>query len=165
MCTHRMPTHPLPFLLSLREARQVEIIWTPPSHWDRRAIQPNHIKFRICSALEPMWTLPKNESAELTQGALQLVHYFKCVYLPNSPTPGAVWLVTFRLGMGKSLTIFYSVPTGLQSGGPGTTAHASASTSAASRLGTCTHLQPRFCTSYFHKTHAIKLTLWIRPGM
>ena len=44
---------------------------------------------------------------------------------------------------------FNSVPTGLQSGGPGTTAHASASTSAASRLGTCTHLQPRFCTSYW----------------
>jgi hypothetical protein len=39
-----------------------EIIWTrkygnsPPPYWDRRATQPNHIKFRICSALAPMWT-------------------------------------------------------------------------------------------------------------
>jgi hypothetical protein len=33
--------------------------------WDRRAIQPNLIKFRTCSALAPMWTPPINESAEL----------------------------------------------------------------------------------------------------
>jgi hypothetical protein len=26
----------------------------PPFHWDRRVIQPNHIKFRICSALAQM---------------------------------------------------------------------------------------------------------------
>jgi hypothetical protein len=26
----------------------------PPLHWDRRAIQPNHMKFRTCSALAPM---------------------------------------------------------------------------------------------------------------
>ncbi len=37
-------------------------------HWDRRAIQPNHIKFRTCSALAPMWTPPIKESAELTRG-------------------------------------------------------------------------------------------------
>ncbi len=28
-----------------------------PRHWDRRAIKPNHIKFRTCSA---MWSPPKN---------------------------------------------------------------------------------------------------------
>ncbi len=32
--------------------------------------EPNHIKFRTCSALAPMWTTRINESAELTQGAL-----------------------------------------------------------------------------------------------
>jgi hypothetical protein len=26
------------------------IYYPPPTHWDRRAIQPNHIKFRTCSA-------------------------------------------------------------------------------------------------------------------
>ncbi len=26
----------------------------PPLNWDRRTIQPNHIKFRTCSALEPL---------------------------------------------------------------------------------------------------------------
>ncbi len=31
----------------------------PPSpHWDGRAIQPNHIEFRTCSALAPMLTQP-----------------------------------------------------------------------------------------------------------
>jgi hypothetical protein len=43
---HKVPTPP-----PLREGRQVEIIIPPPPHWDRRAIQPNHIKFRTCSAL------------------------------------------------------------------------------------------------------------------
>ncbi len=66
---HNVPT-PLP----LREGRQAEIIWTrklpPPPHWDRRAIQPNHIKFRTFSALAPIWTTPINESSELTRGAL-----------------------------------------------------------------------------------------------
>ncbi len=47
-----------------------EEITPPPPHWDRRAMQPNHIKFRTCSALAPMLTPPVNESAELTQGAL-----------------------------------------------------------------------------------------------
>jgi hypothetical protein len=28
--------------------------YPPPPHWDGRAIQPNHIKFRTCSALAPM---------------------------------------------------------------------------------------------------------------
>ncbi len=32
-----------------------------------QAIQPNHIKFRTCSALAPMWTSPINENDELTQ--------------------------------------------------------------------------------------------------
>jgi hypothetical protein len=31
-----------------------EKITPPPPHWDRRAIQPNHFKFRTCSALSPM---------------------------------------------------------------------------------------------------------------
>ncbi len=47
----RPPPPPLP----LREERQVEIIWTrkfklpPLPRWDRRAIQPNHIKFMTCA--------------------------------------------------------------------------------------------------------------------
>jgi hypothetical protein len=39
----------------------------------RRAIQPNHIKFRTCSALAPMRTPHKNESAELTQGGQSIM--------------------------------------------------------------------------------------------
>ncbi len=65
---HRVPTHP-----PLREGRQVEISWTrklPPS-----SLLPNHIKFRTCSALAPMWTPPINESAELVQGVLNLIQY------------------------------------------------------------------------------------------
>jgi hypothetical protein len=42
----------------------------PPPSWDRRTIQPNHIKFRTCSALSPMWIPPTNESAEINHGAL-----------------------------------------------------------------------------------------------
>jgi hypothetical protein len=49
--------------------------YPPPPHWNRRAIQPNHVKFRTCSALAPKWTPPINESAELTQGALKLIQY------------------------------------------------------------------------------------------
>ncbi len=53
---HRVPT---PTPLPLREGRQVGIILNeeiapPPPHWDRQAIQPNHFKFRTCSALVPM---------------------------------------------------------------------------------------------------------------
>ncbi len=64
----------------LSEGRQVEIIWTrklPPSSplWDRRAILPNHIKLRTCSALAPILIPPVNESAKLTQGALLLILY------------------------------------------------------------------------------------------
>ncbi len=44
--------------------------YPPTPHWYIRAIQPNHIKFRTCSALAPMWTPAIDESAELTQGAL-----------------------------------------------------------------------------------------------
>jgi hypothetical protein len=40
--------------------------YPPPTHWDIRAIQPNHIKFRTWTALAPMWTPLINESAELT---------------------------------------------------------------------------------------------------
>ncbi len=47
-----------------------EEITPPPPLWDRREIQPNHIKFRTCSALAPMWTPSINGSAELTHGAL-----------------------------------------------------------------------------------------------
>jgi hypothetical protein len=47
-----------PPLLPLCEGRQVEIFerenYPPPPHWDRRAIQPNHIKFMPSSALAPM---------------------------------------------------------------------------------------------------------------
>ncbi len=53
----RTGCRPPPLPLREAEGRQVEIIWTrklpPPPHWDRRAIKPNHIKFRICSALAP----------------------------------------------------------------------------------------------------------------
>jgi hypothetical protein len=47
---HRVPT---PTPLPLREERQ-QGNYPPPPHWDRRAIQPNLIKFRACSALAPM---------------------------------------------------------------------------------------------------------------
>ncbi len=66
--TECRPTPPLP----LREGRQVEINWARKlplsSPLGRRAILPNHIKFRTYSALAPMWTPPINESAELTSG-------------------------------------------------------------------------------------------------
>ncbi len=65
--THRGPT-PLPSSMRGKSGRNHlnEVITSLlPS-----GIQPNHIKFRTCSALAPMWTPPINESAELTQGAL-----------------------------------------------------------------------------------------------
>jgi hypothetical protein len=45
-----------PFLFGGKAGRNHlnEEITPPPPHWDRRAIQPNHIKFRTCSALAPM---------------------------------------------------------------------------------------------------------------
>ncbi len=53
--------HPPPLPLSPR--RQVEIIWKqanypPTPHWDRRAIEPNRIKFMSSFAVAPMWTPP-----------------------------------------------------------------------------------------------------------
>ncbi len=47
---------PPPFLYVQRgRQKSVERRNYPPSpHWDRRGIQPNHIKFRTCSALAPM---------------------------------------------------------------------------------------------------------------
>ncbi len=54
---HRVPTPPLP--LRVGKAGR-KIIWKrklpPPPRWERRSIQPNHIKFRTCSAVAPMWT-------------------------------------------------------------------------------------------------------------
>jgi hypothetical protein len=43
--------------------------YPPPPHWDRRVIQPNHIKFRTCRDLALMRTPPINGSTELTRGA------------------------------------------------------------------------------------------------
>jgi hypothetical protein len=64
--SHRVPTPP-----PLR--RQVEIIRN--YHPSSPLGQPNHIKFRPCSALAPMLSPPINESAELTQRDLLLIHY------------------------------------------------------------------------------------------
>ncbi len=53
-------------------------VCTPPPHWDRRAIQPNRIKFRTCSALAALRRCelpPINESAELARGTLYLIQY------------------------------------------------------------------------------------------
>ncbi len=46
-----------------------EEISCPLPHWDRRAIQPNHIKSKTCRDLGPMWTPPIHESAELTRAS------------------------------------------------------------------------------------------------
>ncbi len=66
---------PPPFLNA--PGRQVEINWTrkypPPPYWDRRAVQPNHIKFRTCSGLPPMWNPPINLSVELIRGPSRLI--------------------------------------------------------------------------------------------
>ncbi len=59
-----------------------EEITPPPPHWDRRETLPKHIKFRTCDALAPMLPPPINESAELTQGALQLIHYSEAAIHP-----------------------------------------------------------------------------------
>jgi hypothetical protein len=46
---------PLPLHVArARKNHLNEEIIPPPPHWDRRAILPNHIKFRTCSALAPM---------------------------------------------------------------------------------------------------------------
>jgi hypothetical protein len=69
---HRVPT-PIPFFSTRGRAignHLNEEIAPSPTHWDRQAIQPNHIKFRTYSALAPMGTPPINESVELTQGTL-----------------------------------------------------------------------------------------------
>jgi hypothetical protein len=66
----------------------------PPPHWDRRAIQPNHIEFKTCSALAPMWTPPINESAKLTRGALYS-ELSTPLAPPAFPLPTSVsWLLT-----------------------------------------------------------------------
>jgi hypothetical protein len=51
--------------------------YPPPPHWDRRAMFPNHIKLRTCSALAPMRTPLLNESAELTHYS-EFVSRVKC---------------------------------------------------------------------------------------
>ncbi len=63
---HRVPT-PTPFLYA-----SWEIIWTrklppPPPHWDRRAIQPNHIKFMWSSA-------PYKRKCPLVNSVLWAIH-------------------------------------------------------------------------------------------
>ncbi len=63
---HRVPT-PTPFLYARGEGMEEiflneEIIPLAPHHLIRRAIQPNHIKFRTCTALAPMWTPLINET-------------------------------------------------------------------------------------------------------
>ncbi len=76
---HRVPTPP-PF--PLREGRQVEIIWTrnyPPfPHWDRRATQWNHIKFRTNSAHAPMWSPPPCKRKCWTKSGGPLVNSVLC---------------------------------------------------------------------------------------
>ncbi len=53
---------PSPFKSSEIRSKSFERIKSPPPpHWVRRAIQPNHIKFRTCSDLAPMWAPPVNE--------------------------------------------------------------------------------------------------------
>jgi hypothetical protein len=68
-------------------------------HWDRRAIQPNHIKFRTSSALAPMWTSPINESAELTRGPCS---YFCTVLCDRMRSPAWVSGVSRRRRLPKS---------------------------------------------------------------
>ncbi len=74
---HRVPTSsPLTLCVAKTGKKSFERgNYPPPPHWDRRAIQPNVIKFKTCSALVPIWTPPINESAELTQGTLYLILY------------------------------------------------------------------------------------------
>jgi hypothetical protein len=45
-----------------------EEITPPHPHWERRAILPNHIKFRTFSALAPMRTPPINEVLNYRRG-------------------------------------------------------------------------------------------------
>ncbi len=62
---------PSPPLLYVREGRKKSFErgnYPPPPHWDRRAIQPNHIKFRTCNALAPIWNPQINERAEQLRG-------------------------------------------------------------------------------------------------
>ncbi len=87
------PHHAL--FLYAREGRQKSFLrgnYPSPPHWDRRAIQPYHIKFRACSALAPMETPPISESAELARGG-PLVNslrdalastFFYAIYLQKS---------------------------------------------------------------------------------
>ncbi len=78
---HRVPI-PTPFLYA-RDGRQKQFErgnYPPPPRYS--AIQPNHIKFRTCSALAPMRTPPINGSGELTRGALQLIQYSEAVNYP-----------------------------------------------------------------------------------
>jgi hypothetical protein len=52
---HRVLTpSPLPLRVAKVGRNQLNEENTPSSHWDRRVIKPNHIKFRTCSALAPM---------------------------------------------------------------------------------------------------------------
>jgi hypothetical protein len=66
---------PPPTFLYAREGRWKSFErgnYPPPPRLDRRAFQPNHIKFRTCRALAPMWTSPMNEIAELIRESPQV---------------------------------------------------------------------------------------------
>jgi hypothetical protein len=55
LSTRCRPPSPLPLRVAKAGKNHLnEEITFPPSLWDRRAIQPNHIEFRTCSALVPM---------------------------------------------------------------------------------------------------------------
>jgi hypothetical protein len=71
-----VPAADCPPLLVVKQVKTFERGNYPPlPHWDRRAILPNHIKFRTWKALAPMFIFPLNESAELAHGALLLIPY------------------------------------------------------------------------------------------
>ncbi len=53
---HRVPTFPPFFLYRQVKAGRSHRNYPLPPQRDRRAIHPNHIKFRTCSALARMWT-------------------------------------------------------------------------------------------------------------
>jgi hypothetical protein len=52
----RVPTPSPPSSIRIEDRKKSNergIIQPPSPHWDRRVMQPNHIKFRTCGALAP----------------------------------------------------------------------------------------------------------------